>query len=99
MKSLDVDSFAVLTRTGSVHRVFLTPYPVIDGGGWFLDVDHSDNGQTRQLHTKRGGVRVIYYNVTIKGRIYLALIYPKNEQDGLSQEQKKILRQVAELLN
>ncbi|MGM1330811.1 type II toxin-antitoxin system RelE/ParE family toxin, partial [Klebsiella michiganensis] len=33
------------------------------------------------------------------GRIYLALIYPKNEQDGLSQEQKKILRQVAELLN
>ena len=58
MKSLDVDSFAVLTRTGSVHRVFLTPYPAIDGGGWFLDVDHSDHGQTRQLHTKRGGVRV-----------------------------------------
>ena len=48
---------------------------------------------------KRGGVRVIYYNVTIKGRIYLALIYPKNEQDELSQEQKKMLRQVAELLN
>ena len=43
--------------------------------------------------------RVIYYNVTIKGRIYLALIYPKNEQDELSQEQKKMLRQVAELLN
>ena len=48
---------------------------------------------------KSGGVRVIYYNVTIKGRIYLALIYPKNEQDELSQEQKKMLRQVAELLN
>ncbi|MCE5365536.1 type II toxin-antitoxin system RelE/ParE family toxin [Klebsiella oxytoca] len=48
---------------------------------------------------KRGGVRVIYYNVMIKGRIYLALIYPKNEQDELSQEQKKMLRQVAELLN
>ncbi|MFP8575220.1 type II toxin-antitoxin system RelE/ParE family toxin [Klebsiella pasteurii] len=48
---------------------------------------------------KRGGVRVIYYNVTIKGRIYLALIYPKSEQDELSQEQKKMLRQVAELLN
>lgn len=42
---------------------------------------------------------MIYYNVTIKGRIYLALIYPKNEQDELSQEQKKMLRQVAELLN
>ena len=48
---------------------------------------------------KSGGVRVIYYNVTIKGRIYLALIYPKSEQDELSQEQKKMLRQVAELLN
>ena len=58
MKSLDVDSFAVLTRTGSVRRVFLTPYPVIDGGGWFLDVDHSDHGLTRELYTKRAGLRV-----------------------------------------
>ena len=48
---------------------------------------------------KRGGIRIIYYNVTRNGRIYLALIYPKNEQDELSQEQKKMLRQVAELLN
>ncbi len=58
MKKLDVDSFAVLNRTGSVHRVFLTPYPAIDGGGWFLDVDHSDHGLTRELHTKRAGLRV-----------------------------------------
>ena len=61
MKSLDVDSFAVLARTGSVHRVFLTPYPAIDGGGWFLDVDHTDHtdhGLTRELHTKRAGLRV-----------------------------------------
>ena len=58
MKSLDVDSFAVLARTGSVHRVFMTPYPAIDGGGWFLDVDHTDNGLTRELHTKRAGLRV-----------------------------------------
>mgnify|MGYP001617963835 CR=1 FL=1 len=58
MKPLTIETFSALVRTGSVHRVFLTPYPAIDGGGWFLDVDHSDNGQTRQLHTKRGGVRV-----------------------------------------
>lgn len=58
MKPLDVDSFAVLTRTGSVHRVSLTPYPAIDGGGWFLDVDHGDPGLTRELHTKRAGLRV-----------------------------------------
>lgn len=58
MKHLTTESLSSLVRTGSVHRVFLTPYPAIDGGGWYLDVDHSDNGQTRQLHTRRGGVRV-----------------------------------------
>ena len=36
----------------------VTSEAVLDGGGWFLDIDHSDNGQTRQLHTKRGAVRV-----------------------------------------
>ncbi|HCI5778215.1 TPA: type II toxin-antitoxin system RelE/ParE family toxin [Klebsiella quasipneumoniae subsp. quasipneumoniae] len=66
----------------------------ISGTGGFRKIRWSRPGTG-----KRGGVRVIYYNVTIKGRIYLALIYPKNEQDELSQEQKKTLRQVAELLN
>ena len=66
----------------------------IAGTGGFRKIRWSRPGMG-----KRGGVRVIYYNVTIKGRIYLALIYPKNEQDELSQEQKKMLRQVAELLN
>ena len=66
----------------------------ISGTGGFRKIRWSRPGTG-----KRGGVRVIYYNVTIKGRIYLALIYPKNEQDELSQEQKKMLRQVAELLN
>lgn len=66
----------------------------ISGTGGFRKIRWSRPGTG-----KRGGVRVIYYNVTIKGRIYLALIYLKNEQDELSQEQKKMLRQVAELLN
>ena len=66
----------------------------ISGTGGFRKIRWSRPGTG-----KRGGVRVIYYNVTIKGRIYLALIYPKNEQDELSQEQEKMLRQVAELLN
>ena len=66
----------------------------ISGTGGFRKIRWSRPGTG-----KRGGVRVIYYNVTIKRRIYLALIYPKNEQDELSQEQKKMLRQVAELLN
>ena len=38
---------------------------------------------------KRGGVRVIYYNVT-KREEFTALIYPKNEQDELNQEQKDV---------
>ena len=58
MKPLTIETFSALVRTGSVHRVFLTPYPAIDGGGWFLDVDHSDHGLTRQMHSQRGGVRV-----------------------------------------
>lgn len=66
----------------------------ISGTGGFRKIRWSRPGTG-----KRGGVRVIYYNVTIKGRIYLALIYPKSEQDELSQVQKKMLRQVAELLN
>ena len=66
----------------------------ISGTGGFRKIRWSRPGTG-----KRGGVRVIYYNVTIKGRIYLALIYPKNEQDELNQEQKKMLRQVADLIN
>lgn len=66
----------------------------ISGTGGFRTIRWSRPGMG-----KRGGVRVIYYNVTKKGRIYLALIYPKNEQDELNQEQKKMLRQVADLIN
>ncbi|MBV8042661.1 type II toxin-antitoxin system RelE/ParE family toxin [Pluralibacter sp.] len=47
---------------------------------------------------KRGGVRVIYYNVTSKGRIYLALIYSKNERDDLTDEQKKALKRLSDML-
>lgn len=47
---------------------------------------------------KRGGFRVIYYNVTSKGRIYLALVYPKNELDDLTEEQKKALKQLSDIL-
>lgn len=44
---------------------------------------------------KSGGVRVIYYYVNNAGRIYLALIYPKNEQENLSKSQEKTLRMIA----
>lgn len=49
---------------------------------------------------KSGGVRVIYYNLAARsGRIYLALIYPKNEQDNLTSDQEKVLKSVAAKLD
>lgn len=41
---------------------------------------------------KRGGVRVIYYAVTAKGRLYLLTIYAKNVKDDLSEAEKAVLR-------
>ncbi|WP_338883302.1 addiction module toxin RelE [Xenorhabdus sp. TH1] len=41
---------------------------------------------------KRGGIRVIYYVKTLSGRIYLLLVYPKNVQADLTQEQKAQLK-------
>lgn len=45
---------------------------------------------------KRGGVRVIYYYVTSASQIRLLLIYKKGIQDDLTQDQKKLLRQLNE---
>ena len=62
----------------------------ISGTGGFRKIRWNRTGMG-----KRGGVRVIYYNVTSKGRIYLALIYPKNEQDDLTEAQKSVLKQLS----
>ena len=49
---------------------------------------------------KSGGVRIINYNlVAAKGRIYRALIYPKNEADSLTAEQKTLLKKIAAQLH
>ncbi|CFQ59667.1 Uncharacterized protein conserved in bacteria [Yersinia frederiksenii] len=66
----------------------------ISGSGGFRKVRWS-----RQGTGKRGGIRMIYFNVTRKGRIYLALIYPKNELDNLTEEQKKTLKQLSDKLS
>ncbi|MBJ3593446.1 type II toxin-antitoxin system RelE/ParE family toxin [Citrobacter sp. Marseille-Q6884] len=67
--------------------------PTIAGTGGFRKIRWGRSGMG-----KRGGVRIIYYNVTRKGRIYLALIYPKNEQDDLTEEQKSVLKQLSDML-
>ncbi|MDH2997288.1 hypothetical protein A1D22_06335 [Pasteurellaceae bacterium LFhippo2] len=47
---------------------------------------------------KSGGIRVIYYVLSPKGRIYLLLVYTKNEQDNLSDEERAIMRKIVEQL-
>ena len=41
---------------------------------------------------KRGGLRVIYYWWVAKDRISLLMVYPKNEQDDLTADQLKQLK-------
>lgn len=41
---------------------------------------------------KRGGARVIYYWIGARSRIYMLLVYAKNELDDLSEDQLKTLR-------
>ncbi|HEX8392602.1 MAG TPA: type II toxin-antitoxin system RelE/ParE family toxin, partial [Longimicrobium sp.] len=47
---------------------------------------------------KRGGSRVIYLYVELRGRIYLLLAYSKNEQQDLSPAQQHVLQNVIERL-
>ncbi len=48
---------------------------------------------------KSSGVRVIYYNRSARtGRLYLALIYAKNEADNITRAQKEILKKVSDQL-
>ena len=64
----------------------------------YLQFHNFQEGWNRSGMGKRGGIRIIYYNVTRNGRIYLALIYPKNEQDDLTEEQRKALKLLSEKL-
>lgn len=45
---------------------------------------------------KSGGGRVIYLDVLEKEKLYLLFAYPKNVQENLTSEQRKILRRMAE---
>lgn len=45
---------------------------------------------------KSGGVRVIYYWVVDAHQIRMLYAYPKGQQENLSQEQLKALRQIVE---
>lgn len=47
---------------------------------------------------KRGGFRVCYLNVEDKLILFLLFIYPKNEQENLSSQEKAELKQIAETI-
>jgi hypothetical protein len=41
---------------------------------------------------KRGGARVIYYYRQSKGRIYLVLVYAKNERENITRAERNAMR-------
>ncbi len=45
---------------------------------------------------KRGGVRIIYFPLLTRSMVLLLLLYPKNEQEDLTPEQKRVLRALVE---
>lgn len=47
---------------------------------------------------KRGGFRVCYYDDSDEEEIFLLLLYPKNKQENLTPEEKKILKKITELI-
>jgi mRNA-degrading endonuclease RelE of RelBE toxin-antitoxin system len=47
-------------------------------------------------HGKRGGYRLIYYWDKPSDAIYMLYLYPKNEQEDLTAQQKQTLRQLVE---
>lgn len=63
-----------------------------------------DTGGARKLRIQlegrgtRGGGRVIYVDIFEREHLYLLLAYPKNVQDDLTPEQKKMIRQMIEAI-
>ena len=47
---------------------------------------------------KSGGGRVIYVDVFEKEKLYFLLAYPKNVQDNLTSDQKKMIRKLVEAI-
>ena len=45
---------------------------------------------------KSGGARVIYVDILEREHLYLLFAYPKNVQENLTAEQKKMLRKINE---
>ncbi len=64
---------------------------VIEGTGGLRKVRFVDE---RRNKGKRGGLRVIYYWWSGGSQFWLFTLYGKNERDDLTQQQKRILKQM-----
>jgi hypothetical protein len=64
----------------------------------------ADTGGARKIRFalphmgKRGGARVIYVDILHKEHTHLLLCYPKNKQENLTDEQRKIIRHLVKTL-
>ncbi|MCK6254966.1 type II toxin-antitoxin system RelE/ParE family toxin [Pseudomonas fragi] len=64
---------------------------VIEGTGGIRKIRVAAKG-----HGKRGGARVIYYHFISDAVIALLMIYPKNEQQDLTTDERRALKAVIE---
>jgi hypothetical protein len=64
---------------------------VIPGSGGLRKTRWSIQGRG-----KRGGIRVIYYWIVVQDRLLMLMAYAKNEQENLTPQQVKMLRQIVE---
>ena len=64
---------------------------VIEGTGGIRKIRIAAKG-----HGKRGGARVIYYHFVSDAVIALLMIYPKNEQQDLTADERRALKAVIE---
>ena len=68
-------------------------YPVIPKTGRLRKMRWQYNGKG-----KRGGARICYVDFQEKEKIYLFLLYAKNEKEDLTEKEKEILKQEIEKL-
>ena len=83
---LDDDAYALLQAALIVNPAVGAAIP---GTGGIRKVRWAGSGRG-----KRGGARVIYFAALGHGTILMLYIYAKNEQEDLSEAQKKALRDV-----
>ena len=68
-------------------------HPVIPGTGGVRKARWGREGRG-----KSGGVRVIYYFAPAPDAVYFLAIYAKNEQENLSDADKKVIRKIVEAI-